>query len=237
MLKLKSAEIARGLLELIYPELCPFCMCEQPMHNHLICLKCLSDLPLTNHHRDPLENELAATFWGRMPVAAAASLLFFSSKGKARKLIRRIKYEGRTDIGIEAGKVMGSYLNKSEIFRRVDLIVPVPLHPQKKASRGFNQCDLLARGMSEVLGIPWEPNAVKRVRNNPSQTNLGRDHRFDNSKSLFNVENTEIIKGKNILLIDDIITTGATLESCGMEILESGANGLYIATLGCGELS
>ncbi len=237
MLRLKSPNILDGLLDLVYPELCPFCRCEQPIDGHHLCLNCLADLPLTNHHRNPLENELASTFWGRLPVAAAAALLFFSPGGKTQNLIGRIKYEGRKDLGVEIGKAMGHFLKKSEHFNRVDLILPVPLHPGKKAKRGFNQCDLLARGMSEVMDIPWSANTVSRIRNNPSQTRLGRDRRFDNSQSLFKVTKPENTEGKNILLVDDVITTGATLESCGREILDSGAKNLYITTLGCGEFT
>lgn len=224
-----------GIIDLIYPELCPSCCMDQPVRNHFLCLKCLSDLPLTNHHRNPQHNEVAAIFWGRIPIRAAAALYYFSSSGGIRGILHRIKYEGRSDIAFKMGEIMGYYLAQSPAFKRVDAIVPVPLHPAKKAIRGFNQCDHLAIGLSERLGVNWLPGAVKRTRNNPSQTKLTRDKRIQNSQSLFKVCQPEELKGRNILLIDDLVTTGATLESCGLELLEAGVENLFIATLGCGE--
>lgn len=232
----KRIPILSDLIDLIFPNLCPACLREQPLYNHFVCLKCLSDLPFTQHYKNTIENELAMTFWGRLPLSGAASVLYFSKEGKAKQLLQRIKYEGRRDIGIETGKLMGHYLKQSLIIKNIDLIVPIPLHPGKKAKRGFNQCDLLARGLSEVTEVPVGYNVVIRSRNNPSQTKLSRENRFQNSQSLFKVIKPEKIKGKSILLLDDVITTGATLESCGKELLEAGCANLYVSTLACGEL-
>ncbi|TVR83353.1 MAG: ComF family protein [Saprospirales bacterium] len=232
----KRIPIISNIVDLIFPNLCPACLSEQPLHNHFVCLNCLSDLPFTHHYQNTLENELAMAFWGRLPLSGAASILYFSKDGKAKQLLQRIKYEGRRDIGIETGKIMGHYLKQSSMIENIDLIIPVPLHPRKKAKRGFNQCDLLAQGLSETTGIPTDFNAIIRSRNNPSQTSLSRENRFHNSQSLFKVTNPEKVNGKSILLIDDVITTGATLESCGRELLEAGCANLYISTLACGEL-
>jgi len=225
-----------SLLDLIYPELCPACCCEQPVRNHFLCLKCLSDLPLTQHHRQAEDNELAALFWGRIPLAAAAAVYYFSSSGGIRSVLHRIKYDGRSDLAEKMGQLMGYYLGQSRSFKKVDLILPIPLHPRKKALRGFNQCDYLAKGMAEQMEKSWSAALLSRRRNNPSQTKLTREERLKNSEKLFRVEDAGRINGKNILLIDDIVTTGATLESCGSEIIEAGAQSLSIATLGCGEL-
>lgn len=235
-MKEKTTELFKELINLIYPDLCPCCLSQQPLQNHFICLKCLADLPFTDHYKFPRENEVSTIFWGRIPVRAATALLYFSGGGKTQQILYRIKYEKRGDIGREMGKLMGYYLRKSPAFENVDIILPIPLHPKKQSLRGFNQASLLAEGMSETMEIPWLSNVLKRKRNNPSQTKLSRENRITNSKSLFEVVQSNQIEGKNVLLVDDLVTTGATLESCGMEILEAGAKNLFISTLGCGDL-
>lgn len=235
MISSHFVKISEGLLDLIFPELCPCCNSSRPMNNHVICLRCMADLPFTGHEKYPLENETAMVFWGRVKLEAACSVFYFHTKGKIRGVLHRIKYEGRRDLAVEMGKLMGHYLGKSEYFRSADLIVPVPLHPSRKAERGFNQCDYLAKGLSERLNIHWTPNAISRTRNNPTQTRLSREKRFENTDSLFAIVDQEKIRAKNLLLIDDVLTTGATLESCIQVLLDGGAASITVATLACGE--
>ena len=226
----------KSLTDLIFPELCPCCQLSRPMNNHILCLSCLADLPFTGHEKYPLENETAITFWGRIPLKAACSIFYFNPKGKIRNVLHRIKYEGRKDIAVEMGKLMGQYVEKAEELRTAELILPVPLHPKRKTARGFNQCDFLAKGLSQKTGIPWITDAVIRTRNNPTQTKLNRELRFENTNQLFQVIKPELIKNKHLILLDDVITTGATLESFAEVILNAGATSVSIVTLACGEL-
>ena len=225
-----------SLADLIFPELCPCCQHTRPMSNHILCLSCLTDLPFTGHEKHPLENETAITFWGRLPLKAACSIFYFNPKGKIRNVLHRIKYEGRKDIAFEMGKLMGLYIEQSEEFRKADLILPVPLHPKRKATRGFNQSDFLAKGFSQKTEIPWTANAIIRTRNNPTQTKLSRTLRFENTNQLFQVTKPELIKNKHVILLDDVITTGATLESFAEVVLSADAASVSIITLACGEL-
>ncbi|TVQ50586.1 MAG: ComF family protein [Saprospirales bacterium] len=225
-----------SITDLIFPELCPCCQHSRPMRNHIICLSCLSDLPFTGHEKYPKENETAITFWGRIPLKGACSIFYFNPKGKIRNVLHRIKYEGRKDIAIEMGKLMGQYLKKAKEIRKADLILPVPLHPKRKATRGFNQSDFLAKGLSLRTGIPWTADAVIRTRDNPTQTKLSRELRFENTNQLFRVTKASAIKNKHIILLDDVITTGATLESFAEIVLKAEAASVSIVTLACGEL-
>jgi ComF family protein len=146
-------------------------------------------------------------------------------------MIHELKYKGNQEVGEFLGQLFGGELQRTGLAKNYDLIVPIPLHPSKLHKRGYNQVDCIAKGMSKAMEVEWQADALLRVRSNVSQTTQDRMGRLNNSNKLFEVRNSEDIKGKNILLLDDIITTGATIESAAFEIFEAGCQSLSVAAI------
>lgn len=207
------------VFNLFYPKVC--ITCDSVLHNHeeIICYQCEAGLPLTNHYNDA-ENELAKRLWGRIEVQAAMGLYDFHKGAQVQELLHQLKYRKRQDAGTYMGKLLGEQLVREDcIVKEIDLIVPVPLHPKKEKQRGFNQCQPIADAISEVTGWPVASNALTRTVKNTSQTGMNRFERFENVKDIFAVTDAAQLQGKHVLLIDDVVTTGATSESCMRTIL------------------
>jgi len=177
------------------------------------------DLPLTNYHRIR-DNQLEKSFYGRCYIQKAAAWAFYRQGGNVQKLVHRLKYGGVKPIGPFLGSLYGNILRGSEFMEGLDCIVAIPLHRSKERKRGFNQSDLIAGGMSSALGIPFYDNVLKRIRASESQTNKHRYDRWENVEGIFIVKNIDHIVGKHILLVDDVITTGSTMEACATELLK-----------------
>lgn len=222
--------ILSPLLHLLYPHVCTGCGSDLVEENNLLCLKCVNDLPHTNfamHAGNPVEK----IFWGRLALTAAMSEFYFSKGTLIQTLIHEFKYKGNTDIGMYLGAMMGSSLLSNNRFTKIDALVPLPLFADKEFKRGYNQATILCNGISEVTDIPVIKNNVVRNRFTETQTKKHRTERWENVESSFEVRNPKEIKGKHILLVDDVVTTGATLEACGAEILKVEGSMLSIATL------
>ncbi|MBK7147626.1 MAG: ComF family protein [Bacteroidetes bacterium] len=167
------------------------------------------------------KSELYRKLCGKIPLEGAASFYLFDKVSPVRKLVHSLKYKGAKEVGYYIGNKFGNLLtSNSSIIKDIDLIVPLPLHPHKLKVRGFNQCDPFADALSKTLNVPYETGALTRIVENVSQTKMDKHNRFTNVKKIFNVENKEILKSKHILLVDDVVTTGATSESCLATILE-----------------
>lgn len=218
------------LISLFYPNLCAACGEQAPPHGEVICISCLYKLPKTGFHLQK-ENAFTARFWGRLPLETGAALFFFAKGSRTQELIHRLKYKNRQEIGVQMGKLYGTELQESEEFRQVDLIVPVPLHPKKEWARGYNQSALFARGLSESLKKPWLRNGLQRKVYAESQTQKSRTERLENIAQAFSVGDVAAIQGKHVLLVDDVLTTGATLEACGLRLLEVPEVRISMATL------
>lgn len=217
------------LAKLFFPTIC--ISCAQPLNavEDAICIDCLINLPRTNYHR--LEsNPVSNKFKGRLDLADASSFLYFARGNSARALVHQLKYNGRQDIGKRLGTLYAKDL-MNEGYRAPDVIIPLPLHPSKKRIRGFNQCTSIAQGLNKYLGAEIGSDVVKRVSNNATQTKKGRFERWENVERIFLISKPERIFGKHVLLIDDVVTTGSTLEACGRRILEAGASKLSFLTL------
>jgi len=198
--------------------------------DNLLCLQCVNDLPHTNfamHANNPVEK----IFWGRLALTAAMSEFYFAKGTLIQALIHEFKYKNNKDVGLYLGVMMGSSLLNNNRFTNVDALIPLPLFADKEFKRGYNQATILCNGMSEVMGIPVIKNNVIRKRFTETQTKKHRTERWQNVEGSFEINNAQEIKDKHILLVDDVVTTGATLEACGIEILKIEGTKLSIATL------
>ncbi len=214
---------------LLFPKICTACGISLNSQEDTLCISCLYKLPRTNFHKIK-RNPVSQKFEGRMPINAGFSFLFFHKGNLSQTLLHQLKYKGREDLGERLGAMFAHDLIKSE-YEGPDVLIPLPLHPAKYALRGYNQCDSIAKGMTKYLKIPVEGNAVKRVVANPTQTRKARFDRWLNVAHIFEVAEPQKILGRHVLLIDDVITTGSTLEACGRCLLEAGAKEISIATL------
>ncbi|MBC8320202.1 MAG: ComF family protein [Bacteroidetes bacterium] len=217
-------------LNLFFPNNCQACGKPLVRKENIICLSCLYKLPKTNFHFH-INNPISRIFWGRANIHAATSFLFFNKGGNVQNLIHQLKYRGNTETGRHLGELLGKDLKKSNLFNNIDLIIPVPLHPKKLHKRGFNQSEVIAEGIGYAMDVPVNADELQRTEHTETQTKKTRYTRWENVKGKFRVVNPENLAGKNILLIDDVLTTGATLESCAQTLLEVPKTIVSIATL------
>jgi ComF family protein len=225
-----KTNILSPLAHLFYPHVCTGCGSDLVEEDNLLCLKCINDLPHTNfamHTGNPVEK----IFWGRLPLTAAMSEFYFAKGTLIQTLIHEFKYKGNIDIGMYLGAMMGNSLLSNDRFSKIDAIVPLPLFADKEFKRGYNQATILCNGIGEVMNVPVLINNVVRKRFTETQTKKHRTERWENVATSFQVNNPKELKNKHLLLVDDVVTTGATLEACGAEILKAEGTKLSIATL------
>ncbi len=218
------------LADLLFPRICPVCGEILNRRERGLCLGCYCDLPLTffwNWRDNPAEQ----LFWGRLYTEACASLIFYREDCPYKAIIHDFKYNSRRDLGDYLSSLLAQKLITSGRFSEIDLIVPVPLHWYKRWKRGFNQSQIIANSLSRILGIPVANNVLKRKRFTSTQTRKTHDQRWRNVCGAFELKNIESIAGKHILLVDDVLTTGATLDACGNIILALDGCKVSIATL------
>lgn len=227
-------EWIRNFGEIFYPQLCIPCGRKLFSGEKYICLFCLQELPKTGFHTDK-ENKVAQLFWGRTEVARATSWLYFRKGSAYQQLIHHLKYKGLKELGSELGYLFAMDLAESE-FRKCDLIMPVPLHPARELKRGYNQSEWIAKGLSSALCIPISCSNLKRSKYNPTQTRKSRFERWQNVEGIFGVADPMEIMHKKVLLVDDVITTGATLEAAVIALLQTGVLEVSVATLALAEI-
>ncbi|MDP4989212.1 MAG: ComF family protein, partial [Polaribacter sp.] len=193
------------------------------------------DLPLTNFTKFD-ENSITQKFYGRIDIEKGYSLLFFRKEGITQKIIHELKYRGNEEIGEFFGNWLGEIVQEKKEFKEVDFIIPVPLHPKKLKQRGYNQVTKFGEKLSNYLQIPYLENELVRVSATKTQTFKARFERFSNVDTKFLLKNPLFFNNKHILLIDDVITTGATLESCANEFQKSQNCKISILTMACSDL-
>jgi ComF family protein len=218
-------KVLHDFIDLVFPNCCPGC--DQPLvsgEQHL-CTSCEVDLPLYPANEDILQN-----FAGRLNLDEARAFLKFYHGGIAQNLLHHIKYKGDQELGEYLGKMFIQHLRKEAAFNKVEVVVPVPLHKSKLRARGYNQSEVLAKGIADVLGITVDTSSVVRIKKSETQTRKDRAARWQNVSGIFTLTNGNL-QGKRVLLVDDVITTGATLEACGETILAAGASSLSVAAL------
>jgi len=218
------------ILHIFYPRTCLVCDVTLNHHEKIICSSCDFKLPRTRFHDDE-ENVVNQVFWGRVWVSGTA-FLFFRKENVTQRLLHHLKYRGRKDIGVLLGELFAYELLDSSTFKDIDVVIPVPLHPGKKKKRGFNQSAAIAKGISVIMGNRMNSKTLYKIRNTDSQTRKTRIERWENVKDIFGLNDPGSLEGMNILVIDDVITTGATMESCLKAL--SGIKGvtLFAAAIG-----
>ena len=206
-------KILKDIFAIFFPETCLCCNEYLATNESIICITCRHDLPLTNFSFEE-NNLIEKSFYGRIPLENATSLFYFFKKGNVQHLIHELKYKNQQQVGTFIGDWLGEQLTESHRFKTIDCIIPVPLHPKKFKKRGYNQVTTFGESLSKKLNIPYNSTILTRVSSTKTQTKKLRLERWKNVQELFHVQNNAALENKHILLIDDVITTGATLEAC-----------------------
>ncbi len=206
-------------IQLLFPVTCGACGTPLEKNEQTICTICLSFLPVTNFHLYN-DNPVMQVFLGRLNLQAATTLLFFHKKGRTQHLLHNLKYNKRQDVGVFLGKLLGNKIYNKVPYNSIDYILPVPLHQKKMKQRTYNQSECFARGLSIVLEKPVCIDAIARSSETQTQTNKSRSERWENVSDAFSLQYKTEYEGKHFLIVDDVITTGATIEACAIALLK-----------------
>ena len=225
-------KILNHLINLFYPRVCPACGNLLIQGEETVCLSCRYLLPKTHYENNP-ENPLAQTFGGQVDFHAVTAEYFFSKTGKVQHLLHQLKYQGNKDAGYFLGQQLGESIKNAELFQGIDYLVPIPLHPKKEHLRGYNQSFVIAQGIEEKTKIAIARDCLVRKVFTSTQTKKSREERWDNVKDIFEIQNKDKYKGKHLLLIDDVLTTGATLLAAGKTLSQISDIKISAATAAC----
>lgn len=209
----------KAFRRLLFPHYCRSCGADHLRDDQLLCGYCIQTLPQTGFLAIP-ENPVERVFYGRLRLQQAGAMYYYTPEGAVHELIAAMKYRRDQRAGLFLGYLLGHALKNSKRFHDLDLLVPLPLNARKEKQRGYNQATLLCEGISEVMGLPVEEKAVSRVQFTGSQTRHNRLARWQNMENVFRVNDAALVSNKHVLLVDDVITTGATMEACGTVLLE-----------------
>lgn len=222
--------IWRDIIDIVYPQTCCSCGVALNRSEQVICLTCIYTLPKSNWHLQS-ENPLVKLFWGRLPVYSAAAFYLFRKGGNIQRMLHQLKYKNRPEIGERIGALYATELQESESFASVSKIIPVPLHPLKLKKRGYNQAESFADGLAQKLSAEVVSNNLIRIENTDTQTKKSRYARWENVSTVFSLINPNQLENEHVLLVDDVITTGSTIESCARLLFENGISKVSIAAI------
>ena len=224
----------RDLVNLFFPPVCEACKSLLIDNEVVICIECRHLMPVTNFHFTNDES-IKKLLYGRVKLECATALFHFSKKGLVQEMLHNLKYRGHEQIGEFLGKWLGEELKSVKAYEDVDMVIPVPLHKQKLRQRGYNQVSKFGKAIAKALNVDYNENVLIKIRNTETQVFKGRIKRFDNTQTRFAIRDANALKNLHILLVDDIITTGATIESCASLFVERGNVKLSLATMAIAE--
>lgn len=224
---MRLTNYVNDFLHLLFPQLCMACDSNLLAQEEILCTQCLYHLPFTDFHLDT-NNETAKQLWGKIDFERAYSMLHLAKSSRVELLLHRLKYKNQPEIGVYLGKLYAK--NLKENVSSIDYIVPIPIHKQKLQKRKYNQAAQFARGLSQGLDIPMREDILKRTVLSLSQTQKSRTERYENVRNVFAINQNLTIAEKHILLVDDVLTTGATICEAGRVLIENGAK-ISIATI------
>ena len=222
----------KELVDFVLPRTCAACGQRLSVGENTLCGMCNLELPRTYHWLKPYDNELAQLFWIQIPVERASSLFYYKAHTQTSRIIYKLKYFDRPDVGVQMGRMMAAEFMEKDFFDGVDIIVPVPLTRSRFKERGYNQSEMIARGINKITGIPVIKDIVKRTEFKESQTKKDRWERMDNVEDVFSCAGDERIRGRHVMIVDDVITTGATIVGCATALVKAGASKISVASLG-----
>lgn len=224
------------LLSLIFPRYCYACLTALVRGERYVCTECRIKLPYTNLHAHPdSSNMVSRRFWGKVPVKHVLPYLYFRRAGRVQRLLHQLKYKGAEELGEAMGNWYGSELQGHGYDQHFDLILPVPLHPRKRRQRGYNQAESFARGLAGQLEVPLNSHLLVREKHSATQTQKSREERWQNVEGMFRVRDKAPLLDQRILLADDVITTGSTVEACAAVLLQAGCREISVAAIAAAE--
>ena len=229
---MKTISFWRRLLDLISPRLCTVCGCRLTVTEETICARCNLHLPRTDFASQPYDNPMTKTFWGQIPIERAAALFYYEAHAETANLIYELKYKDHPEIGETMGRMMARELQLQDFFEGIDGIVPVPLAKKRERQRGYNQSLEIAKGIQEATGLPIYNKVVRRSTFKGSQTQRGRWERNENVAHVFELTDADAIHGKHLLVVDDVVTTGATVIACSKQLVKAGEVKISVLALG-----
>jgi ComF family protein len=225
-----AVNVLNDFVSLFFPRFCAACHDSLVKGEELICTKCILEMPRSNFHVD-IDNAFFRKFKGRIPVKYVMSFFKFTKGGSVQQVLHTLKYRNKPELGRLLGRIYGEELKSAGYANAFDIIIPIPLHSYKKQRRGYNQSEEFGKGLSEALNVPCSEQFLSRVTVTTTQTKKTRLKRWENVKEVFAVHHPEMVGGKNILLIDDVVTTGATLEAAGRLLVDAGCSQLSIGCI------
>lgn len=223
-----------SFLSLWFPRCCVVCGESLAKGEECICTMCNINLPRTDYHLRK-DNPVEKLFWGKFPLERATSFFFYRKGSDFRQVLHQLKYGGQKEIGAIMGRYMASELQASDFFHGVDVIIPIPLYKKKQQIRGYNQSEWISRGIMAVTGIPVDTEAIIRRKNTETQTQKSALERWENVDGIFELHRSEYLAGKHILIVDDVLTTGATTVACASRLAEIEGVRISVLTLAMAE--
>lgn len=200
-------------LETLFPRWCAVCNCKMASSEEVVCYICKTQLPYTNYHNET-DNKIEQTFWGRVRIERATALLYYTKGSKVGNILWQLKYSAALENGVWLGKILGNMLKKSANYNTIDYVIGVPLHKRKQQKRGFNQADIIAKEIAKRMNLEHRTDLLIKIKNNKTQTKKRRLDRWQNAQESYVATESICLNKKHILLVDDVITTGATIEAC-----------------------
>lgn len=225
-----AIECKEALLHLFFPHLCAGCSSDVLDAQELICSTCMLALPFTEFEKIE-NNPVEKLFWGRTKIQHASSIFYFITDNPLQEIVHQIKYKNNPELGVYMGKIMGLQLKNMLSINKIDFMLPMPLHPKKEYARGYNQSAVICQGIQHTTEIPYWDQVLIRNFNTDTQTKKSRIERWENVAEVFEIKNPSVIQEKHILLIDDVITTGASTEACANLLLKNKAASVSICSL------